>query len=298
MKKMAPLLIICATLLWATMGIVTRYIVSIGFTTREAVALRVFASAVFFLVVLLIIDKRKLKVEIQDYKWFLLTGIGSLFINNLSYATTVQRANLSVAVVLLYTAPFFVMIMSILFFRERVTLTKIFALFLSFIGCTFVVGLTTGAVEEGITVTVLIGLLSGFSYSLYTVIGKILLRKYDSLTVASHTFFVGGVVSVLAAHPVHMAKQVVNHMEYMPLAILGSIVSIACPYILYSIALKYVESSKASIIASVEVVAASIYGVVLYGEKIGFLNVLGIVMVITAVTILQIPGKTEKKIES
>ena len=140
-EKISPVIRIDGSVLWGSMGIVTRYVADIGFTTRQTAAVRICSAAAVLILFLLITDHRKLKIEKQDLKWFLGTGLGSLFINNLAYAETVQRASLSVAVVLLYTAPFFVMIMSILF-QGKLTLQKVVALLLSFAGCVLVVGLS------------------------------------------------------------------------------------------------------------------------------------------------------------
>ena len=61
-------------------------------------------------------------------------------------------------------------------------------------------------------------------------------------------------------------------------------------------ALKYMESSKASIIASFEVVAASLFGVVLYGEPLNGYNLLGILLVVSALILLQVaPEKKMRK---
>ena len=178
MKKLAPLFVLMASVLWGSMGIVTRYVADIGFTTRQTAAVRICSAAAVLILFLLITDHRKLKIEKQDLKWFLGTGLGSLFINNLAYAETVQRASLSVAVVLLYTAPFFVMIMSILFFpRKKLTLQKVVALLLSFAGCILVVGLSGANAGSNGAVTLLIGLCAGFGYSLYSIFRKSAGRK-------------------------------------------------------------------------------------------------------------------------
>ena len=56
-----------------------------------------------------------------------------------------------------------------------------------------------------------------------------------------------------------------GNLSAFPVIFLGSFVTVGLPYLIYSVALKYIESSRASIIASFEVVAASLFGVVLYG---------------------------------
>lgn len=289
MRKAAPFAILLAALLWGTMGIVTRYVVDLGFSTLQAAAIRITISALFFFLLLLLTNRDKFRIDIKDIGWFLLTGIVSLFFNNLSYAATVQMANLSVAVVLLNTAPFFVLIMSIVFFKEKVTAIKLVALLLSFTGCVLVVGLSKGSIKEGHTlISVLtVGLIAGFSYSLYTILGKVLLKKYHFLTVTSYTFFIAAIVSSIAAGPVKLVNLSIENGLVMIPAILGSIFSIAFPYICYSWALKYVEAGTAPIIASFEVVAASIYGVFLHGETLTLTAVCGIALVITAISLLQ-----------
>lgn len=293
MKRLAPLFVLMASVLWGSMGIVTRYVVAIGFNTRQTAAVRITSAAAVLILFLLITDRSKLKLRKEDFKWFLGTGLGSLFINNLAYAATVQRASHSVAVVLLYTAPFFVMIMSVLFFKEKLTVQKIAALFLSFAGCILVVGLSGANVGGNVIITLLIGLSAGFGYSLYSIFGKVLMGRYESLTVTVYTFILASLASLVIAEPVSMVRIIAANAEKMPVTVIGSVITLALPYICYSAALKYIESSKASIIASFEVVAASLFGVFLYHELLDIYNIVGIVCVVAALIILQLKPKSE-----
>lgn len=291
MKRLAPVFVLTASVLWGSMGIITRYVAAIGFNTRQTAAVRITSAAVVLILFLLITDRNKLKIDKKDLKWFLGTGLGSLFINNLAYAATVQRASLSVAVVLLYTAPFFVMIMSVIFFKEKLTVQKIAALFLSFAGCILVVGLSGANVGDNALVTLLIGLSAGFGYSLYSIFGKVLMGKYESLTVTVYTFILASIASLLIAQPLSMGRIIASNASKMPVTVIGSVITLALPYICYSTALKYIESSKASIIASFEVVAASLFGVVLYRETLDLFNLVGIICVVAALVILQLNPK-------
>ena len=291
MRKFAWLFVLTASVLWGSMGIVTRYVAGIGFHTRQTAAVRICSAAACLVLFLLITDYKKLKIDKKDLKWFLGTGLGSLFINNLGYAEVVQRASLSVAVVLLYTAPFFVMILSFLFFKEKLTLRKIGALFLSFAGCILVVGLSGGNVGDQPAVTLIIGLVTGLAYGLYSIFGKVLVGKYHSLTVTAYTFVIAAAATFIISDPVPMFRLIGDNLGKMPLVVLGSVITLAMPYILYSIALQYMESSRASIIASFEVVAASLLGTVLYQETLSVLNMAGIGLVVSALILLQ----TKKK---
>lgn len=292
MKKFAPLFVLMASICWGSMGIVTRYVADIGFNNRQTAAVRICSAAIILILYLLAVDRKKFRIEKSDFKWFIGTGIGSLLINNLAYAATVQRASLSVAVVLLYTAPFFVMIMSVVFFKEKLTAQKVIALLLSFLGCTLVVGLSGADAGDNALLTLLIGLCAGFGYSLYSIFGKVLMGKYESLTVTVYTFILASAGTLIIAEPISMMKIVGQNLDKMPVTVIGSVITLALPYVCYSTALKYMESSRASIIASFEVVAASLFGVVLYGEALDLYNILGIACVVAALVLLQIKKKS------
>ena len=69
--------------------------------------------------------------------------------------------------------------------------------------------------------------------------------------------------------------------------------SAAIPYILYTKGLSKIEASKASIIANIEPVIAAVIGVWIFSEKINFLKILGIILVLGAVCIINMTDKLE-----
>lgn len=296
MKKAAPLFVLSASVLWGSMGIVTRYVASLGFSTRQTAAVRICSAALVLVMYLLITDRQKFHIEKKDLKWFLGTGFGSLFVNNLAYAATVQMASLSVAVVLLYTAPFFVLILSVVLFGETLTLQKVAALLLAFTGCILVVGLSGANLGEKPALTFFLGLCTGLAYALYSIIGKFLVGRYESMTVTVYTFIFAASGTFLISDPGDMFCIITEHIKNMPTVIVGSVITLAMPYVLYSLGLRYMESSRASIIASFEVVAASLFGVFFFHERLGFLNLAGIVCVVAALILLQV--NSEKNIEN
>lgn len=77
------------------------------------------------------------KINLRDIWMFIGTGIISVVLFNLFYLTTFTLSSLSVAVMLLYTAPVFVMLLSLLLFKERLTFSKILALCSTISGCLF-----------------------------------------------------------------------------------------------------------------------------------------------------------------
>ena len=114
---------------------------------------------------------------------FLGTGMLSIVLINVLYFMTIESTTLSLAVILLYTAPCFVMILSAILFREKITPRKAGAFLLALLGC----ACTTGGLDASSfsVFGILTGVGSGFCYALYTIFGNIALKKYHPLTVTS-----------------------------------------------------------------------------------------------------------------
>nr|MBQ8253771.1 EamA family transporter [Lachnospiraceae bacterium] len=160
MKKAAPLFVIIAGCLWGSMGIFVRGLSAYGFTSLEIGALRVFGALLFLGVGILIYKKELLRIRPKDIWCFIGTGIVSIVFFNYCYFTTIQMTSLSVAAVLLYTAPAIVTILSVFLFKEKFHPLKLTALVMAFAGCVLV----TGILSQKLTLTVpgiLLGLGSG-----------------------------------------------------------------------------------------------------------------------------------------
>ncbi len=125
MKRMAPVLILAAGTLWGIMGIFVRELETYGFTSIQIASLRIMGAAVTFLAGSLLWNKKGLRIRLWDIGWFLGMGIGSILLFTVCYFTTMSMASLSVAAILLYTAPVMVMLMSLLLFHEEMNGKKL-----------------------------------------------------------------------------------------------------------------------------------------------------------------------------
>lgn len=165
MKTKAYLYIISAAVCWGLIGLFVRTLAAQGFSSMQIVALRSLAAAICVTLPLLQSGSAALRIRLRDLWLFVGTGICSLVFFNYCYFNAMQQTSLAVAALLLYTAPVFVMLMSLLCFGEAFTRTKALALLLTFSGCACV----TGVFGSSLTLTLsglLYGLGSGFGYAL------------------------------------------------------------------------------------------------------------------------------------
>ena len=121
MKKIAPLFVLMAGVLWGSMGIFVRALNEEGLFSMDIVALRAIVAALSMLVFLVIFDKKLLRIKLKDIWVFLGSGIGSILFFNYCYFKAISLTSLSLAAILLYTAPAIVMFLSFILFNERFT---------------------------------------------------------------------------------------------------------------------------------------------------------------------------------
>lgn len=288
-KQRAYLYIISGAALWGLIGIFVKMLAANGFTPMQIVALRSIASAVCTLLLVCKLGFHYLRIDWRDSWLFIGTGILSLTFFNYCYFNCIEGSSLAVAALLLYTAPIFVMLMSLLLFGERFTLLKGIALAMTFLGCGFVTGAFSG--ELNLTLAgLLYGLGSGFGYALYSIFGKYAVRKYPSLTITVQTFLFSVLASVPMAGFSSNLLQQINSQVILAMLGLGFICALI-PYLLYTKGLEQVEAGQASILATVEPFVAAGVGVLCFGEPLTAAKLTGMGLIFAAIVLLNIPRK-------
>jgi Predicted permease, DMT superfamily len=281
----SKLLIMLAGILWGCMGLFVRPLNEKGLNSWDIVFLRAVLTTVFMALILVIKDRNLFKIKMKDIWCFLGTGLLSIVFFNLCYFKEITITSLSVAAILLYTAPAFVMIISALCFKEKLTGMKILALLLSFTGLIFVTGVLGGG--EKLTVkTLFIGLGAGLGYALYSIFGRYALeRGYNSYTISFYTFLFATIATVFFARPTEVMSVTFGSFGNIVLSVIFVLVSTVVPYLIYTIGLKSVENGQASIIASIEPVIATLNGILWFQEKMTIGVIIGIVLVLSGIVV-------------
>ena len=277
--------ILAAAALWGIIGVWNRNLMAAGLSPTGIVVVRNFGGMLLLLAVFAVKDRGVFRVRKEHLKYFFGTGIISVVLFTSCYFSCQKICSLAVASILLYTAPSFVVILSAMLWKEPVTKKKLLALALTLVGCACVCGVFDG----GLTVTftgILLGLGAGFFYALYSVFGRYALAHCSSMTGTVWTFIFAGPASLVMLRPAEMRAVFTAPSAWLLAA--GLVVfSTVAPYILYTRGLARVESGKASIMASLEPVVAALAGVLIFGEPMGLLTLLGILCVLAGVYILR-----------
>ena len=278
--------VITAGCLWGLMGLFTRTLATYGVDSTGAIVLRCGIAALLFAVTLFVRDPKQFRIRLKDIWCFIGTGICSLVFFNYCYFNAIQQTSLAVAALLLYTAPVFVMLMSLLCFGEAFTRTKALALLLTFSGCACV----TGVFGSSLTLTLsglLYGLGSGFGYALYSIFGKYAVRKYSSLTITAYTFYLALAASWPLADFDYQRLAAIDMPSIVSALGLGLLCAVL-PYLLYTKGLEQIEAGQASILATIEPFVAAAVGVIFFAEALTPVKIIGMGLIFAAIAVLNI----------
>ena len=285
-KNFGPILIIIAACFWGSMGIFVRKLSEYGFTPIQIVSIRITLAALAFSAIQLFKSRSGFKILPRDIPLFLGLGFGSILFFTICYFTAITIMPLSTAAILLYTSPIWIVLMSAVFFREKMNGKKLVALALAFAGCVLVSGIS----GEGITLKgLLIGLGSGIGYGLYSILGTVALRRYSPYTVTTYTFLLAAIGSWFICNPADMLTKfsaASNSTNLIFFCFLTTLITAVIPFLFYTLGLRTVEASKAGILATLEPMVATIVGITCFSEALTLLSGTGIALILAAAVVL------------
>jgi drug/metabolite transporter, DME family len=286
MSKILPIIMIAiSATLWGVIAIFVRNLANAGFTPMEIVTLRVIIASIMLGLIGAVKYRKEMKIEISDIRLFIGTGICSIVLFNWCYFTSIRQMNLSIAVILLYTAPAFVTVLSFLFLKEKMNTKKIISVAGTILGCVLIAGFN---VKDSASISIegiLTGLGAGFGYALYSIFGKFALKKYHTFTVTFYTFLIAA-ITLLPLTGIWYKGSLLLNTDILFYGLGLGIFPTVIAYLLYTKGLEKIDSSRASIIATVEPLVATLLSVFLYNESFGVIQFLGSVLIL--VSILQV----------
>ena len=284
MKKKCELYVVIAAVLWGCIAVFHDLLRHEGFSHIQIVTIRVTSAAAVLTVYLLLR---------APGGCFAGTGIAGLLTFNWCYFVAMEMTGRAVAAALLYTAPAFVLLLSAVLFKEPLTARKISALVLALAGSVLVSGFSGGthAIQHA-------GLLpavgAGFSYALYSIFGKIALRKgYCAETISEYTFL----FAAAGAVPLSRIWRISAPPDALATGIGAFGVGVICcvfPFLLYTKGLAGTEAGKAAVLAMAEPAVATLLGCVLYREVLDAGTAVGIGLIFCSLLTLTGPERREK----
>lgn len=291
-KKIMPIFPILAGILWGATGIFIRKSMALGMNSITVISSKVSIASIIMIIFITIYNKSLLKIKLKDIYIFISAALLGMFAVNVFFNESVHLLSLSLAAVLLSLSPIFVLIMSYFLYKEKITTIKIISMILAFLGCVLVSNVLSSKINLSFR-GIISGLLAAFFYALYSIISKKALQKgYHSLTITLYAFIF---ISIIIA-PFTNWELIINLVKNDPInisvfMIMHSVLMLIMPYVFYTISFSFMDAGKASILASCEPIASTIFGIIFFNEIPNIPSIIGIALTVTALTLLSMPSK-------
>ncbi len=294
MKKSAFLFVICSAVLWGSSCLFVSWLTPYGLSGVGITTIRAIVSFLGIAAFMLVRDRAAFRTALPNILLLAVCGL-CLLGSSASYFTAIGLTSVATAVVLMYTAPVFVMLFSVAFLGEKMSLSKGLSVLLMLLGCVFVSGIIGDITFH--PVGLLLGLLSGVSFASYNIFTKLVMkRNIGTLTANCYTFLFMSLFGLLICNPAATFGTVaLAPLPTVPLLILTGLCTGAVPYLLYASALKHVPAGIAASLSVIEPMASVILGFLLLEQKITVLTVLGVVLILVAVFLLAPRNPKQKK---
>lgn len=228
----------------------------------------------------------------RDLIQCLVLGMLGVAASNYFYYVAIQRASVAIAIVLQYTAPVWVLLYVVARGQQRLSFQKVTAVLVALAGIALTIGIV-GANSGSLHLDrygLIAAMLASFSFAFYNVGGHRILSRYDRWRVMIWTLASAAVFWLFVNPPWKVAATHYTPSQWAFLFVF-SMISVLGSFSLYFLGLQYLEPTRAIIASCLEPVFSILLAAALLGEGVRLIQTLGIVLVLSAIVIVQLPGR-------
>jgi drug/metabolite transporter, DME family len=280
-------MILTASLFWGLSATAAKILLSRDVNPILLVQARVTFSFLLMFGWQLAFRRDLLRVPVRDLWRFALLGVIGIAGSNITYYLTIRESTVATAILIQYTAPLLVMTYGALAREEKVTPAKITAAAISLAGCFLAVGAYDTRILRLTPLGLLTGISSAFVFAFMVVYPRHVMRRYSLWTV---TVYALGSASLLWAvvNPPWVIAASPPEPGLWPVLAALAVGSVLIPHSLYFAGLRHVAPTRAIITSTFEPVVAIVSAALVVNELLEPLQVIGAVLVLSAVALLQV----------
>jgi len=286
-------MILLAGTLWGTVGITTRLLYQLTATNPLSVGFfrLAFAAPVLGLACWALLGRKALHIARRDLVRMALIG-GMLALYQACYFAAIVLVGVAVAtLVTLCLAPVLVALFSVVVLREPLTRRVIIALVCALVGIGCIVGVQSGGVLHADPVRgVALACGSALGYAILTLAGRSLAGRYAAIQVNAVGFAAGALLLL----PLALASGFVVAYPAQGWALLVylGVVPSALGYVLFLTGMRTTPATVSSILTLMEPLTATVLAWILFGERLGPLGLVGAVLLLGALLLLALKGRS------
>lgn len=229
---------------------------------------------------------RARRVERNDWTKFVALGILAVPLNQLCFLYGLKFTTPARSALYYGATPAVVFTMAIFYLKEKVTMSKVIGIFVSFFGVAVI--LRGSHLAQGMIFGDVFVIIAAVAWSGYTVLGKSLIQKYGAIAVTAYAMTIGTLLYLpFGLHAFSgLEISIVPLKAWFSLAYIVILTSVLS-YIIWYWALARMEASKLAIFQNLQPLIATILSVILVSKSFGIDFYVGGTMVIAGVLLTQ-----------
>ena len=255
-----------------------------------------FSFLVLLPMLALLRGRNGLRLPARDLGQLLLIGILGVAASNYFYYLAIQRTNVATAITVQYTAPIWVLLYTVARGLQKFTLQRVAAVGLAVTGIALVIGVSGRSGLRLDTVGLFAALLAAFSFAFYNIGGHDILARRDRWIVLLYTTASASLFWLLVNPPWKLMAAHYSAAQWLFL-VLFSLLSVLAPFSFYFAGLQHLEPTRAIIVSCLEPVFSIVIAALVLGEVMRPPQIVGIVFVLAAITVAQLPDRLVEPIE-
>jgi drug/metabolite transporter (DMT)-like permease len=260
------------TLIWSINYVIAK-IALLSFPPLLIGCLRAAFAAILLVPVYLVLRHRRNEPgepwSARDILTVAVLGVFGITLNQIFFVVGINRTSVAHAALLIATTPLQVMLVAALRGQESITWRKTGGMLVAVAGIA-VLNLAPGREARGATfLGDLFVFLAAFSFTLYTVFGKEVTRRHDSITITALGYFAGALAGapILVCQARNFRFADARLSGWLALAYMALLSSITC-YLIFYYALSHMSATRLTAFSYAQPVIAALAGAVVLGEAI------------------------------
>jgi drug/metabolite transporter (DMT)-like permease len=236
---------------------------------------------------------QRIKLPTSDLIQCLVLGMLGVAASNYFYYVAIQKTSVAIAIIVQYTAPVWVLLYVVARGQQKLSLQKITAVAVAIAGIALTIGIVGAKSAQALHLDsygFFAALLASFSFAFYNVGGHRLLARYDRWRVLVWTLTSAAVFWLFVNPPWKVVGAHYAPAQWAFLFIF-SMISVLGSFSLYFLGLQHLEPTRAIIASCLEPVFSILLAAALLGEGLRPIQTLGIVLVLSAIVIVQMPRR-------
>ncbi len=235
-----------------------------------------------------------LKLPRADLGRSFLLGTLGVAASNYLYYFAIQKTNVATAIILQYTAPVWVLLYLVARGLQKPTLQRVAAVGLAVVGSALAIGLAGSGGFRLNSAGVAAALLAACSFAFYNLAGHSMLARYDRWKVLVWTLLAASSFWIVVNPPWKIAAAHYSSGQWLFLLVF-SMLSVLGPFSFYFAGLQHLEPTSAVVASCLEPVFSIVITAIVLGETVRPLQALGIVIVLAAIVLVQMPDRAARE---